>query len=162
GEATRGLTGQRMPALLKKTSTPRKRSRAGATYRRTSAACVTSASTVRAFPPAFSTAIRLSASPAVEMSTRTTLAPSDANRRAAARPMPPAAPVMTTTLFWNRVTRQRSDGRDDRALDHELRVGNRRLHRRARRRVLRIDPSVPDGVHVVEEAHVRDVDRRRE
>src|SRR4030095_11692344 len=56
----------------------------------------------RTSPATFSTAATLSASAAAARSTRTTRAPSEAKRTAAARPMPPAPPVMSTTLPLNR------------------------------------------------------------
>ena len=53
-------------------------------------------------PPAFSTAARVSRSPSRARSTSPRRAPSIANRTAVARPMPPAAPVISTTLPSNR------------------------------------------------------------
>src|SRR5262250_3041669 len=53
-------------------------------------------------PPAFSTAARDSARPPALTSTRTRCAPSAAKRAAAARPIPPAAPVTTITLSAKR------------------------------------------------------------
>src|SRR5437016_3641338 len=67
-----------------------------------SASLVTSASTARTSPSTFSTAATLCRSVAAARSTSTTRAPSDAKRTAAARPMPPAPPVMSTTFPVNR------------------------------------------------------------
>src|SRR5262245_8867582 len=52
--------------------------------------------------PAWLTAAAHSARPPVLVSTRTSRAPSVARRVAVARPMPPAAPVIRTTLPSNR------------------------------------------------------------
>ena len=53
-------------------------------------------------PPAFSTAASDSRSPSRETSTSPTRAPSAAKRTGAARPMPPAAPVISATFLSNR------------------------------------------------------------
>ena len=86
-------SGGEMPALLKQTSRPPKRSTAVAYIAWTSAASVTSA---RTYSPSISSASAVP--PASSRSATTTCAPSAANRRALARPMPLAAPVMTATL----------------------------------------------------------------
>src|SRR3989442_441248 len=53
----------------------------------------------------------------------------------------------------------RGDGGD---LHQVLRRGELRLHRRPRRRVLRIHPGLPGGVHLVIRLHVGQIHRRRE
>src|SRR4051794_33873286 len=86
-------SGGEMPALLKQTSTPPKCSTVAAYMACTSSALVTSACT---YSPSISSARALPTSSA--RSATTTCAPSAAKRRAPARPMPLAAPVMTATL----------------------------------------------------------------
>src|SRR5712692_5945073 len=61
----------------------------------TSASTATSPATARASPPAFLTSATVSSAAAVLMSPTTTRAPSSAKRRAASRPMPIPAPVMS-------------------------------------------------------------------
>src|SRR3954453_2324743 len=82
-----------MPTLWSSTSRPPNRSIAAAYIAWTSSAFVTSARTNR--PP---TSSACAWPPASSRSATTTCAPSPANRRAPARPMPLAAPVMTATL----------------------------------------------------------------
>src|SRR4051794_37490729 len=86
-------SGGEMPALLNSTSSPPNRSIAAAYIAWTSSGSVTSA---RTNSPPTSSACALP--PASSRSATTTCAPSAANRRALARPMPLAAPVMTATL----------------------------------------------------------------
>src|SRR3954454_7483754 len=86
-------SGGEMPALLTSTSIPPKRATAAAYMPCTSSAEVTSA---RTNSPSISSASALP--PSSSRSATTTCAPSAANRRALARPMPLAAPVMTATL----------------------------------------------------------------
>src|SRR4051794_15642321 len=86
-------SGGEMPALLKRTSRPPNRSIAAAYIAWTSPGLVTSACTNS---PSISAASAAPSSSA--RSATTTCAPSAANRRALARPMPLAAPVMTATL----------------------------------------------------------------
>src|SRR3954447_3679030 len=86
-------SGGEMPALLNSTSRPPKRSIAAAYIARTSSALVTSA---RTNSPPISSACAVP--PASSRSATTTCAPSAANRRALARPIPLAAPVMTVTF----------------------------------------------------------------
>src|SRR5437879_7805854 len=85
-----------MPALLNATSTEPKASYAARKAAVTSASDVTSACTYS--PPISAAAFSPAAS---SMSTATTWAPSAANRRAAASPIPLPAPVMTTVLPSN-------------------------------------------------------------
>src|SRR5215471_11986198 len=72
------------------------------TMRSTSASSATSPCTASAVPPARATASTVWWAAASSMSATTTRAPSPANRRAAARPMPIPAPVMTATLSARR------------------------------------------------------------
>src|SRR5262245_56420661 len=106
------------------------------TYRRTSAADVTSAWTTHGSPPASSTAFRDVSSAPSEMSTSATRAPSDTRRRAVARPMPPPAPVMTATLPVNRLT----------SAYPEERAGVVDQEPRARRDIQRERLERPDGI----------------
>src|SRR6266700_2882436 len=92
-------SGGEMPALLNATSTEPKASCAVRKAAATSVSDVTSACTYR--PPVSAAAFSPAAS---SMSTATTCAPSAANRRAAASPIPLPAPVMTTVLPSNRCT----------------------------------------------------------
>src|SRR6266705_2795404 len=85
-----------MPALLNATSTEPKASCAARKAAATSVSDVTSACT---YSPLVSAAAYSPA--ASSMSTATTCAPSAANRRAAASPIPLPAPVMTTVLSSN-------------------------------------------------------------
>ena len=89
-------SGGEMPALLNATSTEPKVVCAVRKAAATSASDVTSACTNR--PPVSAAAFSPAAS---SMSTATTCAPSVANRRAAASPIPLPAPVMTTVLPSN-------------------------------------------------------------
>src|SRR3954462_6244179 len=86
-------SGGEMPALLNSTWSPPKRSIAAAYMPCTSSASVTSA---RTNSPSISSASAVP--PSLSTSATTTRAPSAANRRALARPMPLAAPVMTATF----------------------------------------------------------------
>src|SRR6185503_8422790 len=85
-----------MPALLQRMSSP------PATMRSQSSALETSPARAAALPLAFLTSATVSSAAFGEMSATATLAPSRANARAAAWPMPDPAPVMRTTLFLNR------------------------------------------------------------
>jgi hypothetical protein len=91
-------SGGEMPALLNATSSDPYASNAAAKAAPTSASAVTSACTNS--PPVSAAAFSPAAS---SMSTATTCAPSAANRRAAASPIPLPAPVITTVLPENRM-----------------------------------------------------------
>src|SRR3954453_22325690 len=86
-------SGGEMPALLNSTSSPPKRSIAAAYMPCTSSASVTPE---RTNSPPISSASAVP--PSLSRSATTTYAPSAANRRALARPIRRAAPVMTATL----------------------------------------------------------------
>src|SRR5262249_23670690 len=83
-----------IPALLKRMLTPAKRSRARSTMRRQSAAWVTSTHSKCARPPADDISRSTCNPPASFTSANETDAPSRANNKAVARPIPEAAPVM--------------------------------------------------------------------
>ena len=87
-----------MPALLNAQSRRPWRSVASATSATTSSRRVTSVASHAASPPASETSLAVSASASSARSPSTTFAPSRANVSAEARPIPPAAPVITATL----------------------------------------------------------------
>src|SRR5215218_8548948 len=102
------------PALLTMTSMPPIVSAAECMSASTEAASVTSQPTKEALPPAASMSAAVWRPPASLMSPITTVAPSRAKRRAVARPMPVAAPVMTASLPDNCMScslAQAGDGR---------------------------------------------------
>ena len=70
---------------------------------------VTSTRQPAASPPAASTALTVSSTEVMLMSQTATLAPSAANLRAVARPMPWPAPVMIETLWAKRMVRDRCE-----------------------------------------------------
>ena len=86
-----------VPAFRKITSSPPKRLIAVATISSQTAFCETSPSRNRASPPSDSMSLSMRGSPRSAMSTQTTLAPSRANSRAVALPMPLSAAVTTAT-----------------------------------------------------------------
>src|SRR6266540_813817 len=88
----------KIPALLTSTSRRPKRSVAAPTIERAWLATDTSTSTASARPPSASTRRAVSAAPTTLTSAATIEAPSWANARASARPMPCPAPVTITTL----------------------------------------------------------------
>jgi hypothetical protein len=90
-----GLRAANIAALFTSTSIRPNRSTAAATIARTAAASLTSVGTPSTRPPpsSFSAAARGSATSAT-----TTRAPSARNRRAYAKPIPAAPPVITATL----------------------------------------------------------------
>jgi hypothetical protein len=90
-----------MPALFTSTSSPPKVSTAAATTCSTTAGSLRSPVTATAVPPAASISATTALAVSALTSATTTLAPSPANRSAAARPMPEPAPVTTTLLFSN-------------------------------------------------------------
>jgi hypothetical protein len=95
------------PALLKMTSIRPYRCTASAMPCSTEAA--SPVSMVTAYPSGSPAATR--SAPSASMSATTTLAPSAANRRAAASPSPDAPPVTSATLSWNRIAPPRGTGR---------------------------------------------------
>src|SRR5215217_7684349 len=99
-----GLTGCSMPALLKAMSRPPKRSTVAASAASICSLLVTSHATATAWPPACSIRRAVSSTPSAAMSATTTPAPSRANARAAARPMPLVAPVTKATFPSKRLT----------------------------------------------------------
>src|SRR3954468_17223546 len=116
-------SGGEMPALLKAMSTRPCRSATPSNSARTDSSSLTSQATNS---PPTSSATALPASS--EMSTAMTLAPSAANRRAVASPMPLPAPVITATRSCKRSTwcSLSAVGRDEDVLDvgeAEQRVG---------------------------------------
>src|SRR5258708_11332025 len=90
-----------MPALLNRIWIAGNFSDTAATTRTTSAASETSAWIVKAVPPVRRTSSATELSAAESRSTATTFAPSAANNRQQARPMPAPAPVMMATLSFN-------------------------------------------------------------
>jgi hypothetical protein len=93
-----GLIGCSTPALLKAMSRRPNRSTADCSAALMSSPRVTSHVTASDRPPACSITRAVSRVPWVAMSPTTTLAPSCANARAVARPMPLVAPVTNATL----------------------------------------------------------------
>src|SRR5512132_456594 len=86
------------PALLQRTWTPPKALHACSASAWTESSLRTSVLTVTALTPAFSAPAAVSAMPVSSRSATTTLAPSPANARQSARPIPLAPPVTTATL----------------------------------------------------------------
>ena len=92
-------TGLMMPALLTRMSILPNLSNAALTKASTSALCETSAMIVSAFLPSASTALATSCAAAVSVApTTTTSAPSRANSKVTALPIPRLAPVMIATV----------------------------------------------------------------
>ena len=82
-----------MPTLLSSTSRRPHRSTAASTIRRQSSALMTLASNTSASPPSSRIMARVSSARACTLSTKRTLAPSRANRTAAALPLPTPGPL---------------------------------------------------------------------
>jgi hypothetical protein len=93
-----GLIGCSAPALLKAMSRRPNRSTADCGAASTSSPRVTSHITANDRPPACSITRAVSTLPSMATSATTTLAPSRANARALARPMPLVAPVTNATF----------------------------------------------------------------
>src|SRR4051794_25716493 len=108
GYSTTGATAPLMPALLKRTSRRPCRSTPASIARLTASSSVTSATAVEALSePRSSTALRSLAS---AMPTRCTRAPSAANSRAVASPIPLSPPVISTTLSLSRAMARDATG----------------------------------------------------
>src|SRR5262245_52841823 len=92
----------RMSATFTSTSSRPKRSRQRATASFTCSSRATSQGALSTLAPVAAQRFTVSSSPSLARSTRNRLAPSLPRRSAIARPMPDAAPVISTTLFSNR------------------------------------------------------------
>src|SRR5262245_65964109 len=104
-EAGQRRSGRSHTAFETSTWRPPNSRRAHATAASAVASSATSATSVATRPPAARTDVAIDASAAASMSTPLRAAPSAANRRPTAAPMPPSAPVTIATLPCRRIAR---------------------------------------------------------